>query len=64
MSRSFKKHAATQDLKSGFRDYENRKRKLREKQRLNKGEEVISDEKFDRSISLYSNNFLHFPIRK
>jgi len=64
MSRSFKKHAAVQDLSSGFRDYYNRQRKLREKQRMRQGKEVITDEKGDRSISLYSNKELKFPIRK
>lgn len=64
MSRSFKKHAAAQDLSSGFRNYYNRQRKLREKQRLQQGKEVISDEKYERSISMYSTKELQFPTRK
>lgn len=64
MSRSYKKHPAIQDLPSGFRDYYNRQQKLRDKQRMRQGKEVIQDEKYERSISMYSTPSIQFPTRK
>ncbi len=50
MSRSYKQEASSPYLPSKIRESQNRKRKLRQRDRLNKGCEVIEDKQFNKYI--------------